>query len=80
MKIAYLYYDFLNLYGEVGNIKIITNVLKENKIKYEVLYLSLNDKLEFDKYDFVYIGSGTEKNQKIALEHLLQYQADLKKY
>jgi len=27
MKIAYLYYDFLNLYGESGNIKIISKVL-----------------------------------------------------
>ena len=65
MKIAYLYYDFLNLYGESGNIKIIENTLKYNKIKHEILYLSLDDKLNFDEYDLVYIGSGTEDNQKI---------------
>lgn len=80
MKIAYLYYDFLNLYGESGNIKIIENVLKYNKIKHEVLYLSLNDELEFDEYDLVYIASGTESNQKIALQHLLKYKKDIKKY
>ena len=33
MKIAYLYYDFLNLYGDSGNIKIISHILKQNKIK-----------------------------------------------
>ena len=55
MKIAYLYYDFLNLYGESGNIKIIDNVLKSNKIKHEILYLSLDDKLDFDSYELVYI-------------------------
>ncbi len=80
MKIAYLYYDFLNLYGESGNIKIISNILKHNKIKHEVLYLSLDDKLDFDKYDLVYIGSGTEENQKIALNHLMSYQNDIKNY
>jgi len=80
MKIAYLYYDFLNLYGESGNIKMIENVLKYNKIKHEVLYLSLNDELEFDEYDLVYIASGTESNQKIALQHLLKYKKDIKKY
>lgn len=80
MKIAYLYYDFLNLYGESGNIKIIENVLKYNKIKHEILYLSLNDKLNFDEYDLVYIASGTEDNQKIALNHLLKYKKDIKKY
>lgn len=80
MKIAYLYYDFLNLYGESGNIKIISKVLKENKIKHEILYLSLDDKLDFNSYDLVYIGSGTEENQKIALNHLLKYRKDIKKY
>ena len=80
MKIAYLYYDFLNLYGESGNIKIIENTLKYNKIKHEILYLSLDDKLNFDEYDLIYIGSGTEDNQKIALKHLSKYKKDLKKY
>lgn len=80
MKIAYLYYDFLNLYGESGNIKIISNVLKQNKIKHEILYLSLDDKLDFNSYDLVYIASGTEDNQKIALKHLSKYKKDIKKY
>ncbi len=80
MKIAYLYYDFLNLYGESGNIKIIQNILKENKIKYEIIYKSLDDKLDFEIYDFVYIGSGTEENQLIALEHLMTYKDDIKNY
>lgn len=80
MKIAYLYYDFLNLYGESGNVKIISNILKYNKIKHEILYLSLDDELEFDKYDLVYIGSGTEDNLLIALKHLSKYKNDIKKY
>ena len=80
MKIAYLYYDFLNLYGESGNIKIISNILKYNKIKHEIVYLSLNDELDFDKYDLVYIGSGTEDNLLIALKHLSKYKNDIKKY
>ncbi len=80
MKIAYLYYDFLNLYGESGNIKIISNILKYNKIKHEILYLSLDDELDFNSYDLVYIGSGTEENQLIALNHLMNYRDDIKKY
>ena len=80
MKIAYLYYDFLNLYGESGNIKIISNILKYNKIKHEIVYLSLDDELDFDRYDLVYIGSGTEDNLLIALKHLSKYKNDIKKY
>ena len=80
MKIAYLYYDFLNLYGESGNIKIIDNILKANKIKHTILYLSLDDELDFTTYDLVYIASGTEENIKIALNHLKKYQKDIKDY
>ena len=80
MIIAYLYHDLLNLYGESGNIKMIDKVLTENKIKHKILYLSLEDKLNFSEYDLVYIGSGTEKNELIALENLLKYKDDIKKY
>ncbi len=80
MKIAYLYYDFLNLYGESGNIKAIDKILTDNKIKHEILYLSLDDKLHFEEYDLVYIASGTESNQKIALQHLNKYKKDIVKY
>ena len=44
------------------------------------MYLSINDELEFNKYDLVYIGSGTEDNLLIALKHLSKYKNDIKKY
>ncbi len=80
MIIAYLYHDLLNLYGESGNIKMIDKILSDNKIKHKILYLSLNDELNFDDYDLVYIGSGTERNELIALENLKKYTKDIKKY
>lgn len=80
MKIAYLYYDFLNLYGESGNIKIISKILKENRIKHKILYLSLNEELNFKEYDLVYIASGTEENMLIALDYLKKYKEDIRDY
>ncbi len=80
MKIGYLYYDFLNLYGERGNIKALINALNSLKIKVNVDYLSLNDPLDIEKYDLIYIGSGTEDNQKEALKHLMKYKNEIKKY
>ena len=35
-KIAWLYYDLLELYGDSGNIKIIESILKSNNIDYQV--------------------------------------------
>lgn len=80
IHIAYLYYDFLNLYGENGNIKILKKQLENQGLTVYVHFLTLNDELHFKDYDLVYIGAGTEDNQKIALNHLLTYQNDIKEY
>lgn len=80
ITIANLYYDLLNLYGDSGNIKALVKNLENQNIKVNVLNLSINDNLDFEKYDFVYIGSGTESNQKLALSHLMKYKDEITKY
>ena len=73
LTIGYLYYDLLNLYGESGNIKILKKQLEKQGISVSIKFVTIDDELEFDKYDLVYIGAGTEHNQKLALHHLLKY-------
>ena len=73
IKIAYLYYDLMNLYGESGNIKVLKQQLENQNIKVTVNFLTLDDEIDFTKYDVFYIGSGTENNQKIVLNNLLKY-------
>lgn len=80
MTIAYLYYDFLNLYGENGNVKFLKNILESIGIKVTVKLLSIHDELCFKDYDLVYIGAGTEDNQIIVLNHLINYKKDIKKF
>lgn len=80
INIAFLYYDLMNLYGEIGNIKALTNYLNTQKVKYEVHYLTIKDELDFKKYDFVYIGYGTENNREIIFNHLQKYTEDIKEY
>lgn len=80
ITIAHLYYDLLNLYGENGNIIVLKRTLKEQGIKVNLKLLSLEDDFNFNEYDFVYIGTGTENNQLIALNHLKKYTKDIKKY
>ncbi len=80
MKIAHLYYDIMNLYGDSGNVKLLCKMLEDQGIEITLIKLSINDKLNFDDYDFVYIGSGTYTHQKLALNHLFSYQKDIKNY
>ncbi len=80
ITIAYLYYDLLNLYGENGNIKVLKKQLEDQGIKTIVKFLTIDDELNFNDYDFVYMGMGTENNQKMALHHLIKYKNDIKNY
>ena len=80
IRIAHLYYDLMNLYGESGNIKALKNWFDSQNIKIKIDAFTLNNKIDFKKYDLVYIGSGTESNQKIVLEDILKYQKDIKEY
>lgn len=80
ITIGYLFYDLLNLYGESGNILALDFALKSQKIDTEIKYLSIYDDIDFDSLDVIYIGCGTENNQKIALEYLKKYKQEIAQY
>lgn len=74
--IGHIFYDLLNLYGESGNVLAIKNALESKEIEVEIKNISINDILNLDELDFVYMGAGTENNQAIALEYLRKYKDD----
>lgn len=80
IHIAHLYYDLMNLYGENGNIKALIYALKSQNIKVNLDKLTINDEIDFNKYDLIYIGCGTESNQLIVLNDILKYKKNIKKY
>ena len=73
LKILHLYYDFLNLYGEYGNVVIMKKHLEDQGFKVNIDKKTVGDTIDFNKYNFIYMGCGTEKN----LDYVL---TDLKKY
>lgn len=76
--IGHLFYDLLNLYGESGNIIALKQALETQGIEVELKNISIdNDKWNLQELDFVYIGTGTENNQKIALEYLKEHKEEI---
>lgn len=80
MKILHLYHDLMNLYGDYANISAFCRILDTNGIEYTLDRQSLGYEISLLDYDFVFVGSGTEQNQKLALGHLKDYKEDLKEY
>ena len=77
ITIAHLYYDILNLYGESGNIKILKYALEKSGYKVIIKFVTVDDILEFDTYDLVYMGMGIPENFNIVIKHLKKYKKDL---
>ena len=80
INVLHLYYDLLNLYGENANTRCIKEELTRSNIKVKVDLKSINDKIDFEKYDIIYIGSGSEESLELALEDILKRKDDFKKY
>lgn len=71
IKILHLYYDLLNLYGEHGNVKILKKRLTDNGFSVSVDKKTIGDDVDLDRYDFVYMGSGTESKLYRCAEHFM---------
>ncbi len=77
MKLLHWYYDIMNLYGEYGNVRALERILQKSGENVTVERRTLGDKLTLSDYDFIYIGSGTERNQKVVLNDLRNYREQL---
>ena len=80
MKLLHLYNDLMNLYGEYGNVSAMMRMLEKSGISARLDRLSVEDQPVLSDYDFIYVGSGTESNQKYVLQHLHTLKEELKQY
>lgn len=71
MKIEVLYPEICNLYGDLFNVKYLSECLPEA----EIVYTGLKDEPLFAKEcpSLVYMGTTTERGQKLAVESLKPY-------
>ena len=74
IKILYLYHDLMNLYGDNSTVEFLERCLKDQGQDVEVTRKTVSDDLsDLPDYDMIYIGSSTETNRNVCLEHLYQY-------
>ncbi|MBQ8573167.1 MAG: glutamine amidotransferase [Ruminococcus sp.] len=79
VKILHLYSDFMNLYGEYGNVRLLTKALEEKGCEVILDKKTITDnEIDFTDYDFIYCGAGTERKRTFALNHLKKFKDSLK--
>ena len=60
IKIAYLYEDLMNTYGDSGDVKILRYLLNQQGYQVQVDNISLGDDFNADDYDFIFFGGGQD--------------------
>ena len=76
-RILHLYYDLMNLYGDWANVAALVRALNTRGAGSAVGYKSVGDEVNFDEYDFVYIGSGTERSQRACMRDMERHRQAL---
>ena len=78
LTILHLFPDFMSLYGEYANVAVLRRYLEGLGVTVTVRAVNCEDNPDFSGADLIYMGAGTERKQKIALEKLLPHGSELK--
>lgn len=79
VKILHIYPDLLNLYGDKGNIAALTHRLSWRGIKSEVIAYC-GGELDLSDIDIVFLGGGSDRDEKIVCSALQQHRDALSQY
>ena len=78
MKLLHLYPNLMNMYGDYANILALKKHLEDQGLTVKVDYKDINEDIDFSLYDFIYMGSGTESKELIALNDIIRYKDEFK--
>lgn len=70
IRIAHLYPDMLNLYGDRGNIIALTRRLTARGIEVQTDAVTMGKRFNADDYDILFIGGGQDFEQDVLLDDL----------
>lgn len=62
LRMGHLYPDFLNIYGDIGNVRVLAHRARARGIQMEVIPLSLSDQMP-KELDLLFIGGGQDIDQ-----------------
>ncbi|MBR0415437.1 MAG: glutamine amidotransferase [Clostridia bacterium] len=81
IHILHMFPDLLNLYGDKGNIECLRKRLEWRGMEAQIRNCTYDDQLmDFSQTDIIFLGGGSDREQKIVCSALLKYRDQLKSY
>ena len=78
LNILHLFPELMSLYGEYANLAVLRRRLEELGVTVNVISADCETDPDFSAADMIYMGAGTERSQKAALNKLLPHADALK--
>lgn len=78
LTILHLYPELMSLYGEYANLAVLRRRLEALEVSVTIRAVGCDDTPDFSDVDMIYMGAGTERGQKLALERLRPWADGLK--
>ena len=78
--IAHMFPDLLNLYGDGGNVRILSERLAWRGIPVQVKRVEYGESVDLGDVDLVFLGGGPDREQKLASAELMRMKDELAAY
>jgi len=76
LRVCALYPDLMNIYADRGNIAVLRARCEWRGIGFELASSSLNEPLDPDAHDLLYMGGGQDRDQRIVAHDLAESKAE----
>ena len=80
LRVAHLYPELLNLYGDSGNILVLQRRMQWRGMRCDVQEVHVGDRPTFANVDIVFIGGGSDREQRIVCDALAAQREELAAY
>lgn len=78
VNLIHFYPDLMSLYGSYANLSVLARTLEKMGNTVITTYVEMGDEANIEDADFLFMGAGTEKRQKFALEDFIRHGTDVK--
>ena len=76
-KVAWMYHDFMDLYGDRGNMMVLKKRCEDRGIVFQLDTVDMDDDVDLCDYNLVFMGGGADKEQMTLIPDLLRRKSNI---
>lgn len=79
MKVAWMYHDIMDLYGDKGNMMVLKKRCEDRGIDFVLHTIGIGQEADLSDYDLIFLGGGADKEQMSLIPDLLSRKENIQK-